>query len=124
SRADNPRPAIAPATNSAEANNTINWPPPNRGGSSRPPTLPPMALAWPPPPAAVVNHGNQALTDSVAANTATSQPGRSRVIAESSGRGEHRDERAQRGVDVALQRAGHQHADRPEQRRAAQVHVE
>src|SRR5208283_2716586 len=40
------------------------------------------------------------------------------------GRGEYRDEVLQRLVDVASQRSGNDHADRPEQRRTTEVHVE
>ncbi len=39
--------------------------------------LPPIALAHPPPLIPVVSHGSQALTDTIAANSATIQPGRS-----------------------------------------------
>ena len=42
--------------------------------------LPPIALAQPPPLLPVVNHGSHALTDTVAANSATNQPGRTRVM--------------------------------------------
>ena len=42
--------------------------------------LPPIALAQPPPLIPVVSHGSHALTDTVAANSATIQPGRMRGI--------------------------------------------
>src|SRR5579875_1989734 len=45
------------------------------------PRLPPAALAQPPPLTVVVSQGNQALTDVIAANSATNQPGRGRAIA-------------------------------------------
>src|SRR5271170_4903243 len=77
---DRPRPATAPATSSAEDSKTMSWPAPNPGGSSRLPCLPPIALAQPPPPTAVVTHGIQALADTIAAKSATSQPGCSRRI--------------------------------------------
>src|ERR1700733_2332269 len=41
-----------------------------------------------------------------------------------SGRREHRNEVVQRLADIAFQRGGDDHADGPEQRRAAEVHVE
>src|ERR1700761_2938388 len=77
---DNPLPIIAPATSSAEDSNTISWPGPNPCGKCRLPMLPPIALAQPPPLIPVVSHGSHALTDTVAANSATIQPGRMRGI--------------------------------------------
>ncbi len=58
----------------------MSWPGPNPGGSARLPCLPPMALAQPPPPTAVVTHGIHALAETIAAKSATSQPGCSRRI--------------------------------------------
>jgi hypothetical protein len=75
-RGDRSRAAIAPATINAEESNTISWPIPNRDGSTKLPTAPPIALACPPPLDDVVNHGNQVLTESRAAQSATNHPGR------------------------------------------------
>jgi len=44
------------------------------------PAIPPIALARPPPSTADVNQGNQALTATINAHSATSQPGRTRAI--------------------------------------------
>src|SRR5271166_4509958 len=75
---ESPRPTIAPETSSIEASNTISWPAPNPAGSIRLPCLPPMALAQPPPLSDVVSHGIHALAATIAAHSATSQPGRRR----------------------------------------------
>src|SRR5277367_5570788 len=58
----------------------MSWPGPKPDGRCRLPMLPPMALAQPPPLRPVVNHGSHTLTDTVAANSATNQPGRGRNI--------------------------------------------